>query len=226
MTAQDLGQSRGSTTTRSGGRDHRGPEGRTARRRSVPSRPVIVIRSPSRTSSRGFARVAVRLRPRSRTTCCPSSFPAAIPPRAIHQLVGRTACAAGVLADPHAVFERLADVGVARPLRPPAAFSSHAGSCGPCRTQPLVSILPGWALVPDPKEVYVDVGACTGDTLADFLTWTEGEFERYYAYEPDPDNLTELRRSVDLLRDPRVRRQAVRSGRPPGHSPVRRRSGR
>lgn len=37
----------------------------------------------------------------------------------------------------------------------------------------------------------VDVGACDGDTLRDFLAATT-EFEAYYAFEPDPENFRKL----------------------------------
>lgn len=46
------------------------------------------------------------------------------------------------------------------------------------------------------REVFVDVGAFTGDTLADFLHHTRGVFEKYYALEPDPRNLDELKRRI------------------------------
>ncbi len=51
-----------------------------------------------------------------------------------------------------------------------------------------------WRL--SPAEVFVDVGACGGDTLVDFLRQTRGEFAKYLALEPDPRNLEELRRVV------------------------------
>jgi FkbM family methyltransferase len=53
-------------------------------------------------------------------------------------------------------------------------------------------------------EVYVDVGACEGDTLADFLRRSGGAFDRYYALEPDPRNLESLRRLAAARPDPRV----------------------
>lgn len=38
----------------------------------------------------------------------------------------------------------------------------------------------------------VDAGACDGDTLREFLTATEGDFDAYYAFEPDPENYRRL----------------------------------
>jgi FkbM family methyltransferase len=59
-----------------------------------------------------------------------------------------------------------------------------------------------WRL--DGHEVFVDVGACEGDTLVDFLRRTHGHFDRYFAVEPDPRNLLGLRRLVEGLADPRM----------------------
>ena len=59
-----------------------------------------------------------------------------------------------------------------------------------------------WRLTGD--EVYVDAGACDGDTLGQFLDVTDGEFEAYHAFEPDAGNLEALRRRVAELADPRV----------------------
>lgn len=51
-----------------------------------------------------------------------------------------------------------------------------------------------WLL--NPHEAFVDVGACGGDTLADFLRHTGGSFAKYFAIEPDPRNLAKLRRAI------------------------------
>ena len=59
-----------------------------------------------------------------------------------------------------------------------------------------------WRL--DEHEVFVDVGACEGDTLVDFLRRTHGRFDRYFAVEPDSRNLLALQRLVEGLADPRV----------------------
>lgn len=42
------------------------------------------------------------------------------------------------------------------------------------------------------KEVYVDGGAYTGDTIAAFLEHVEGKFTKIYAFEPDPVNYEKL----------------------------------
>ncbi|MEI7937314.1 MAG: FkbM family methyltransferase [Verrucomicrobiota bacterium] len=43
------------------------------------------------------------------------------------------------------------------------------------------------------EEVVVDCGAYTGDTLMEYVRRTGGRFRRYYALEPCPPNLEELR---------------------------------
>lgn len=45
-------------------------------------------------------------------------------------------------------------------------------------------------------EIYIDVGACSGDTLVDFLRFHQGKFIRYYAIEPDPANYEALKNAV------------------------------
>ena len=42
------------------------------------------------------------------------------------------------------------------------------------------------------REVFVDGGAYTGDTLLAFIRKTKGEYERCYAFEPAPGNLAKL----------------------------------
>ena len=42
------------------------------------------------------------------------------------------------------------------------------------------------------REVFVDGGAYTGDTLLAFIRKTKGEYERCYAFEPAPENLAKL----------------------------------
>ena len=59
-----------------------------------------------------------------------------------------------------------------------------------------------WAL--SAHEVFVDAGACVGDTLAEFVRRTHGDFTRYFAFEPDPQNLGALRRLAEELADTRV----------------------
>lgn len=46
------------------------------------------------------------------------------------------------------------------------------------------------------NEIYVDVGACSGDTLADFLHFYRSEFAKYYAIEPDPANYEALKNAI------------------------------
>ena len=48
-------------------------------------------------------------------------------------------------------------------------------------------------------EVFVDVGAYDGDTLAEFADRSGGRFERYLAIEADPGNATQLKNRVDSL---------------------------
>ena len=42
------------------------------------------------------------------------------------------------------------------------------------------------------REVFVDGGAYTGDTLLSFIRKTKNEYERCYAFEPEPENLAKL----------------------------------
>jgi len=51
-----------------------------------------------------------------------------------------------------------------------------------------------WAL--SHQEAFVDVGACSGDTLIDFLCHTGGMFSKYFALEPDPHNFDELKKAI------------------------------
>jgi FkbM family methyltransferase len=46
-------------------------------------------------------------------------------------------------------------------------------------------------------EHFVDCGAYTGDTLADFLSVTQGSFKKYTALEPDPQNIARLREFIE-----------------------------
>lgn len=46
------------------------------------------------------------------------------------------------------------------------------------------------------REVYVDVGACDGDTLRDYLARAGDRFTHYFALEPDPANLRALVREI------------------------------
>ena len=65
--------------------------------------------------------------------------------------------------------------------------------------------VPGPAYFPEelfalrPDECFVDCGAYTGDTLADFLRLSGGQFQKLWALEPDPANFASLRRAVSAL---------------------------
>jgi FkbM family methyltransferase len=48
-------------------------------------------------------------------------------------------------------------------------------------------------------ERLVDCGAFDGDTLRDFLTISEGQFESYWALEPDPANFAKLRTLIETI---------------------------
>jgi len=53
---------------------------------------------------------------------------------------------------------------------------------------------PFWVL--SPEEVFVDVGAFTGDTMLEFLERTKGAFSKYFALEPAPRNLDALIKAI------------------------------
>jgi FkbM family methyltransferase len=48
-------------------------------------------------------------------------------------------------------------------------------------------------------ERLVDCGAFDGDTLRDFLTVSAGQFESYWALEPDPANFAKLRALIETM---------------------------
>ncbi len=50
----------------------------------------------------------------------------------------------------------------------------------------------------DKKEIFVDAGAYTGDTIENFVRWTE-HFEKIFAFEPDPENRKECQSRVEKL---------------------------
>lgn len=54
-------------------------------------------------------------------------------------------------------------------------------------------------LNPGPNEIFVDGGAYTGDTVAEFLEHTEGCFEKIVALEPDRRNFTKLSATVEKM---------------------------
>jgi FkbM family methyltransferase len=60
-----------------------------------------------------------------------------------------------------------------------------------------------------PEEVVVDGGAYVGDTLSSFLDESAGQFDAYYAFEPDPESFDRL--AMEAARDP-TRVTAVQAG--------------
>jgi FkbM family methyltransferase len=50
-----------------------------------------------------------------------------------------------------------------------------------------------------PDERFVDCGAYDGDTLGDFLRLSRGEFQKFWALEPDPANFAKLQQVVATL---------------------------
>lgn len=51
-------------------------------------------------------------------------------------------------------------------------------------------------IINDPGEVYVDCGAYTGDNIMDFLKFSKGNFQKYYAFELSTKNYQELQKNV------------------------------
>lgn len=54
-------------------------------------------------------------------------------------------------------------------------------------------------LVFDDNEIYLDLGAYTGDTVADFMQKTGGRYGKIIAVEPDAKNFTKLVKNTDTL---------------------------
>jgi len=54
------------------------------------------------------------------------------------------------------------------------------------------------------KEIFVDGGAYTGDTIANFLQITGGRFETIHSYEPDAASFAKLKEYIDSLADSRI----------------------
>lgn len=50
-------------------------------------------------------------------------------------------------------------------------------------------------------EIIVDLGAYDGDTIREFLTVTNGSYEKIYAFEPDVKNFRKLERKTEHLSD-------------------------
>lgn len=61
----------------------------------------------------------------------------------------------------------------------------------------------------------VDIGACDGDTLADFLNASGGDFTSYHAFEADPSNFARLAQTAPS-RDSRVTLHNMALGDKPG----------
>lgn len=49
------------------------------------------------------------------------------------------------------------------------------------------------------QAVYVDAGACDGDTLEQFVGFVQGRFRRAYVFEPDPVNCAALRKRLERM---------------------------
>ena len=47
------------------------------------------------------------------------------------------------------------------------------------------------------REVFVDCGAYNGDTLQDFVLASRGRFDKFIAFEPDPNNFQELQLKIN-----------------------------
>lgn len=62
---------------------------------------------------------------------------------------------------------------------------------------------------PSGSEVYVDLGAYTGDTIAELLEFTEGRYEKIYALEPDKRNFKKLSKSTEGMKNVEIFNCAV-----------------
>ncbi len=56
-------------------------------------------------------------------------------------------------------------------------------------------------LKPGGNEIYMDLGAYTGDTVAEFLGATNGKYQKIYAVEPDRRNFRKLKENTACLSD-------------------------
>lgn len=65
-------------------------------------------------------------------------------------------------------------------------FSGQIIDCG-------IQYFPKGLFALGPNEVFIDCGAYTGDTIAEFLRTTHDHFERIVAFEPDPANFSALK---------------------------------
>lgn len=62
---------------------------------------------------------------------------------------------------------------------------------------------------PHGNEVYVDLGAYTGDTIAELLEYTDGRYEKIYALEPDRRNFRKLSVSTEGMENVEIFNCAV-----------------
>ena len=56
-------------------------------------------------------------------------------------------------------------------------------------------------LKPENNEIYLDLGAYTGDTVAEFLEQTNGSYRKIYAIEPNPRNFRKLTENTEALQN-------------------------
>lgn len=58
-----------------------------------------------------------------------------------------------------------------------------------------------WSILcPGKREIYADLGGYTGDTIREFLEYTGGQYESILALEPDPKNVSRLKRFLEPLK--------------------------
>lgn len=53
-----------------------------------------------------------------------------------------------------------------------------------------------WRPAKDGKEVFIDGGGYTGDTIEEFIKWTKGNYQRVYSFEPQKDKNQIIRDSL------------------------------
>ena len=112
---------------------------------------------------------------------------------------------------PHKVFERAERVARAGQVwaddRSHAEFNAQIHWRTELDFEGLPTPVPGPTYFPKDvvrlrtDERFVDCGAFDGDTLRDFLTASSGQFESYWALEPDPANFARLNNLVEKLDD-------------------------
>ncbi|XWV14848.1 MAG: FkbM family methyltransferase [Gemmatimonas sp.] len=71
-----------------------------------------------------------------------------------------------------------------------------------------------WSLTPGNQEIFVDVGAASGDTVEKFASVVNGQFQAIEAFEPTEVQFAELQRLASA--DPRIRVHQVAVGETPG----------